>query len=259
MHTDHQIAAYGIMNLYFLSSPSHNVLQNDWFLPSIQDDFSLVQQDVIQLCPDGTYRSPGFREMMAQKVDLIIRAIHDNPKEVFLYSDVDVQLFRSIQEDVDILMTGRDLLLLRDSPRGVICPGFLAGRGTDNMLRLWSEIRESLCGEGKKDDQDYLNEHLLGQPTITSLVGSRFLYRLSGRYWPVRYRKSSEGFGVRWDYLPPRYYCFGAKAWRKWGPGDSLNIPRDIAVHHANWVYGIDGKIQQLRAVKNEVRRLDAI
>ncbi|MDE0839560.1 MAG: putative nucleotide-diphospho-sugar transferase [Kiritimatiellae bacterium] len=241
------------MKLYILTSESHTRLLNEWFLPSIEDDFELVRQDSSQICSDGRYMASGFVEMMIKKVDLILRAIEENPSRVFIYSDVDVQFFCGIESDIAKLMDGMDMLIIKDSPRGVMCPGFFAGRGSDAFRDLWLKIRERLEQSTKYHDQDVLNDLLLGRAIACSVTLSRALFYLTSCYVPVLHYRSLHNFGVRWGYLPPRYYCYGADTWRRWKPGRPVHLPDPIFVHHANWVSGVQGKFELMDAVRKKV------
>lgn len=241
------------MRLYFFSSASHHVLKDEWFLPSLKDDFELVYEEAEQACKNGEFMAAGWLETMLGKVDLILRAIRENPGEVFLHSDVDVQFFQPIQSDIEGLMQGKDFVIMRDSPRGVMCPGFFAGRGTDRLLDLWSRIRDAILPPGKKHDQDLLNDFVLGEVNPLRVAVSRIIYRATGAYIPVGHRPPARPCTVRWDYLPERYYCYGAKTWREWRPGTDLQLPSNIMLHHANWTRGIDNKIAQMKAARAKV------
>lgn len=241
------------MRLYFFSSASHHVLKDDWFLPSLKDEFELVYEEAEQVCENGKFMASGWLETMLGKVDLILRAIRENPGDVFLHSDVDVQFFRPIQSDIETLMRDKDFLVMRDSPRGVMCPGFFAGRGTPELLDLWTRIRLALQPPGKKHDQDLLNDFVLGEVNLMQVAVSRFIYTTTGRYVPVWHRQPKKPSDVRWDYLPDRYYCYGGNTWREWQPDAPLHLPENLMLHHANWTRGIDNKIAQMKAVRERL------
>jgi hypothetical protein len=241
------------VKLYFFTSQSHSRLLNEWFLPTLEDDFELVREDSDQICPDGQFMASGWLQMMVKKVDLILRAIAENPGEIFLHSDVDVQFFGPIEEDIRSLMTDMDMVIIKDSPRGVLCPGFFAARGGDGMRDLWCQIRELLVSSHKYHDQDFLNHLVLGRASSWSVALSRAFFFLTGRYLPVQHRRPSHDFGIRWSYLPPRYYCYGADTWRRWKPGRPLELPSSILIHHGNWVSGVNGKFELMDAVRKKV------
>src|SRR5579864_4047396 len=81
------------IKLYALYTPSHEVLKNTYFLPSIQDDFEIILEECEQTCPTANFLSEGWTQTTMRKVDLIIRAIQENWDSFFIFSDVDIQFF----------------------------------------------------------------------------------------------------------------------------------------------------------------------
>lgn len=59
--------------------------------------------------------------------------------------------------------------------------------------------------------------------------------------------------GVSWDYFPKEIFGGGTLTGRGWKPGDDLKIPSEIIIHHANWTYGLEDKINQLQFVRSKV------
>src|SRR5579863_9116343 len=81
------------IKLYAIYTPSHEILKDSYFLPSIQDDFELIIENVEQTCESAKFMSAGWTKTTIKKVDLIIRAIQENWDSLFIFSDVDIQFF----------------------------------------------------------------------------------------------------------------------------------------------------------------------
>jgi len=52
------------LRLYAFYTPSHQVFLDDWFLPSIQDDFDLILECYDQVCKNGDFMKDGWIETM---------------------------------------------------------------------------------------------------------------------------------------------------------------------------------------------------
>ncbi|HEV2916851.1 MAG TPA: hypothetical protein VGW78_03830, partial [Candidatus Babeliales bacterium] len=130
------ITAQDKIKLYALYTPSHEILKDDFFLPSMQDDFDIIFEFCEQTCPSAQFMSEGWTDTTIRKVDLIIRAIQENWGSIFIFSDVDIQFFAPVQEKILTLMEGKDLVIQKNSPNGVLCTGFFACRGNEKTLQL---------------------------------------------------------------------------------------------------------------------------
>src|SRR5579871_2072697 len=120
------IAAQEKMKLYALYTPSHEQLKDQFFLPSIQDDFDIVFEFSEQTCSSAKFMDEGWTDTTIRKVDLIIRAIEENWGSIFIFSDVDIQFFSPIKATILKLMKNKDLMIQKNSPNGVLCSGFFA-------------------------------------------------------------------------------------------------------------------------------------
>ncbi len=211
------------IKLYAIYTPSHAVLKDNWFLPSIQDDFDLVVEFHDQTCPSANYMHAGWTRTTIKKVELIIRAIEENWGKIFIFSDVDIQFFAPIQNQIEQLMENKDMVIQKNHSNGMLCSGFFACRGNEKTLNLWQDAHKLMLNNQKISDQRALNSCL---------------------------RKNNK-YNVAWGYLPNTFFNPG----RIWGPGKRLAIPNNIVIHHANWTRGIKNKIAQLRYVRNIVNK----
>lgn len=215
------------MKLYAIYTPSHRVFKDKWFLPSIQDDFDLVIEFHKQICSSASFMSSGWANTMIKKVELIIRAIEENWGKVFIYSDVDIQFFAPVQNKIEQLIKGKDIVFQKNNPAGKICAGFFACRGNEKTLQLWQDVHRYMINNKEISDQATLNKCLRG--------------------------KNKNKYNVIWDYLPNIFFGGGTLTGCSWKPKKKLPIPKKIVMHHANYSIGIKNKIAQLNYVRKKV------
>ena len=216
------------MKLYALYTPSHEILKNDFFLPSIQDDFEIIFEFAPQTCSSVTFMKEGWTDTTIKKVDLIIRAIKENWGKVFIFSDVDIQFFAPIEDVINVLMKDKDIVMQRNNPEGVLCTGFFACRANKQTLHLWEDVKKAMEKDKSSSDQITFNRC-------------------------IKKKSKKNPYGVRWEYLPNEFFGGGTLTGKLWLPGDRLPIPKNIVMHHANWTRGIKNKIAQLVYVRTKV------
>ena len=149
---------YAKMRLYALYTPSHAVLKDTFFLPSIQDDFEIIFEFAPQTSQTAVFMSEGWTATTMRKVDLIIRAIEENMGDVFIFSDVDIQFFAPIQECIEKLIEGKDIIMQRNNPEGVLCTGFFACRANEKTLLLWKDVKKHMHDNKLHSDQISFNK-----------------------------------------------------------------------------------------------------
>jgi hypothetical protein len=218
------------VKLYAFYTPSHKILVDQWFLPSVQDDYEMVIEFHEQECESGNFMDVGWLDAMHRKVDLIIRAIEENWGKIFIHSDIDIQFFKPTKAMIMALMQKKDLVIQRDSPQGGICAGFFACRGNDRTLKLWKDIKKRM-----------LETMQSGKPEHDQKALSYFL--------------KLKPCPVVWDFLPVEFFNAGTLTGKGWMPGRILPIPHNIVLHHANWTVGVANKIAQLKYVRDEVNK----
>lgn len=208
------------IKLYAFYTPSHKEMCEQWFLPSIQDDFELILECFDQECKSANFMEDGWMATMVHKVNIVIRGVRENMGGYFIHSDVDIQFFGSIQNAIEESLKGKDLVIQRDNPAGGACAGFFACRANQKTLALWNAVKAGL-GKNRKNDQDVLNDLL------------------------------REGkFGIKWGYLPESFFGGGTFSGKRWQAGEDLKIPKNPLMHHANYTVGIPNKLAQLEYVR---------
>ncbi len=215
------------IKLYTLYTPSHEIFLKKWFLPTLKDNYELVIEFHKQISPDGAGSSVSFSQTMLAKTKLILRGIHENWGECFIYSDVDIQFFKPTKSLLLSLLKDNDLIIQKGDPRGGLCAGFFMCKANEKTLKLWGEIKKYMINHPKMDDQETMELFL----------------------------RNSNPFAIKWDYLPNAFYGAGIIKSKFWLPGDSLTFPsEDIVLHHATCTRGIQNKIKQLEYVKRIVQ-----
>ena len=77
------------MKLYSLYTNHHKVFKDDWFIPSLREEFDLNIREY-QLDNKGEIGNKTFKKAMLLKVSTIIDAIKENDKDIIIYSDIDI-------------------------------------------------------------------------------------------------------------------------------------------------------------------------
>jgi len=257
------------MKLFSFYTPSHRIFKERWFAPSLKENYECIFEECPQECETGQFMAEGWIRTMMRKVDLIVRAIRKNPGEVFVYSDVDVQFFRPMQELLSKLMEGKELLVQQNAPAGMpaemLCAGFFVCRANRRTLKLWRTVRD--CTRTLKDlnEQSVLNGLLAGDGRqLEWMIGrlrkepcfSRRRFFLKRFFLRSLISKMAQcRHSLEWGLLPPEFFGGGTFTGTVWRPGTELAVSENIVLHHANWTVGIQNKIAQLEYVRRRVRQ----
>lgn len=250
------------MRLYAFYTPSHQILKDEWFVPTLQDNYELKVERYDQECVSGKYRQGGWAKTMLRKIESVVKAVRENWDEIFIYSDVDIQFFRPTKNLISRFLKGKDMVFQTDSPEGALCAGFFACRANPRTLKFWQGIRDRLSNDEdpKRGDQDLVNHLLLGRAGgLGQRIGSRvfgLLAKGSRCFTPCR-AYFGNPYRVKWTYLPVEFFGGGTLTGRQWEPGASLKVPKNIVLHHANWTVGLENKIAQLELVRGIVTNRD--
>lgn len=225
------------VNLYTYFTPTHQLLFDKWFKPSVKDDFNIRLNLYAQEAKDGVFEKLGWMNTMRHKNDMLTKAVKDNMNDLFVFSDVDIQFFGRIKATLLEELGEMDVLFQRDASdafgndkmRGVACSGFFICRGNKRTLSFFKTVRKTF----EEDD---------------SIKGDQVAFN----------RVLAENkMKLKWGYLSDKFFSPGAreaipgKNW-VWAPGVPFGLPEGLLMHHANWTRGIDNKIQQLEYVREK-------
>jgi len=222
------------LKLYASYTKSYEGIATDFFVPSLGNQFD-THITLLEDTPGGEYKSHNFAGVLEKKQNMILNAIQENWGDVFIVSDVDIQIFKPITEDLLNAIEGYDIVCLNDHIThgpDVLCAGFFICRANDLTLRLLELVKKQTPRENREQICfNYIIQHS---------------HRLLGKQ-------------IRYDYLPESYINGCTHPNRLWQSGMDFPVPRDIALHHANWTIGIDDKIAQLDNVRNAVAQRQKI
>jgi hypothetical protein len=216
------------MKIYTFYTDTHESMLNDWFLPSFKlynPNLEIIVKKFDQECPSGSFMEDGWHKTMLKKVDYIIEAIEKNWNSEFIHADCDIQCFGPIVDDIANQLKDNDLVGLDETPiylNKEICCGFFICKGNENTFKLFHHIKS------------VVNKNLNDQMALNSL----------------------KQYYIKSDVLDLKYYnithSLGPMIWT---PEIEIpNISKNILIHHANWIVGVENKIKNLKLVKEKIK-----
>jgi len=211
------------MKVFTFYSDTHETMLNDWFLKTIPNDVDVKIKKIPQECATGEFQSDGWMQSMYRKVDYLIECC-ETEEEVFVHSDCDIQFFRSFKDEVTQKMESGnlDLLAQQDQP-GPICCGFMAIKPSKKMADLFRDVKEVMR-------QYNINDQL----SLNNILGRRE--------------------DIMFSVLDSNYYSVWRSLNGVWdGTQEITNIPKNIVMHHANFVEGVDLKMKCMEKVRSLV------
>ena len=114
------------MKVYIFFTKSHKILLDEWFLPSIKDEYN-AELDITefeQKCESGTLNTDGWLETMYYKIDTILKGINEHinkENNIFIHSDIDIQFFDNFIADCEELFKKTDCDILFQRGGRSIC------------------------------------------------------------------------------------------------------------------------------------------
>ena len=207
--------------IYAVVTESHRALLEDWFLKYLPDD--CIPTIAILKAAPVSFRSGHWHKIFIHKLQLVLQAIERHSGEIISISDVDIQFFRTFADEVCTLIEGYDILFQNSKPEGPeiltqLCAGFSIVRCGPVAAEFFKEALRLV--EEKND------------PSFDDQVA--FQSMCSG---PT---KAKVGL------LPNTYWTCG----KMWFPDMPLDLPENIALHHAAWIVGNGGKVIQLEKAR---------
>lgn len=220
------------MNMYACASPSHMKLARHHFLPSIPLDLNLVElaqleQPLLDSKTNerstGTYGQIGFNRACELKIRHLLTCLRRQGSP-FVYSDVDIRFYGCVAEEALSALGDRDIAFQHDGPVGP-CTGFMVIRPSFQIVTLFERVLTAM-----------LNDDIHDQEALVRVIG---------------------GTNCRWTFLPSeKFWTFGQTGCL-WEPGQDVNVPNALLMHHANWTIGLEHKDALLELVyaKTELAR----
>jgi hypothetical protein len=213
------------MIIYTHYSDSHSTMFEEYFLKSLRniytkEDLPLKVISHPQTTKDGEFMSNGWLETMDIKLDVILQSIDENYGKSFIFSDSDVQFFQPFVGDIVEKLKYYDIACQED--RGTLCAGFFGCNANSNTKNLFQIIKKTF--KSMVNDQVCLNHHK-NLVKYTLLDKNKF-FTIGNSF------DNSDGTNV-------------------WDNNTNIIPPKNILIHHANYVIGRDNKLKLLKMIKD--------
>ncbi len=250
--------------MYFMYTPSHLPLLKDWFVPTLKDRFILKPFRSAQLCPSGLYRKSGWHETVVQKFDYMIKAIKENPGEILIFSDVDIQFFGETEELLRKSLNKYDIAFLRDGDKSKFKSSELEEDSLlDQGALFFQNIIRKLLGKELKSSSRRSSNGIYCSGFFALRASDKIL-KLCKRAKKIAKRSrigDQRAFNLAFKHfkneikiglLPEEFYSPGIDRLNNnlWTPAQNLSPSAEIVLHHANWTVGVENKLAQLHHVK---------
>ncbi len=205
------------MNIYTTYSNTHKVFL-PWFnsIKLVESNLTPVYTEIEQKCPTGEFASEGWNDATKQKLENLIDITNSDNDDFFVFSDVDVQFFKPVWELGKRALENHDIVFQNDY-YGAQCTGFFYCRINDKTKSLFQEALK--IHHSHRDDQTSIQAAL-------KLVS-----------------------GLKHALLPKEYFTYGMY-FDHWHGQDQFFVPKNMVLHHANWVMGVENKVKLLEATR---------
>ena len=216
-----------MVKIYTHYSDSHKEMYETFFKISLR---KLYTKDTIvirgcyhkQTTRDGMFMSSGWLDSMDIKLDVIMTALKENKDDWFIFSDCDVQFFNPFLEDLENELKSVDIVCQNDCDS--LCAGFFAAKSNEKTYQLFELIKQNF--KMLVNDQVALNEY-------KDIVNYKLLDKQ--KYFTIgNFFNNIDGTHI-------------------WDNKTDITPPKDILLHHANYVKGAASKIKLLAHIKNKV------
>lgn len=222
------------MTIYTHFSDSHKEMYERYFIQSLRklytkDEVKVVAAYHPQTTQSGSFMTPGWLDSMDIKLRLISEALEQESQ--FIFADCDIQFFRSFVSDIVEQLKSVDMVFQED--RESLCAGFFGCNSNERTKQLFTSIHTHF--RSLVNDQVALNNF---KDTITYKLLDKEQYYTIGNF----FENKNDTFV--WNNLT---YIIPSNIW-----DNTTNIipPKNIVMHHANYVIGTENKLKLLEMIK---------
>lgn len=211
------------MKVYTFFTNTHKIFL-DYFINSFpfEENLDLEIRFLSQDCVDGKFHSDGWNTTMMKKVQYIIDSLYETSNDdLFIHSDIDVQFFGKIKNDLEILMNKNNFDILFQNDGNQVCMGFFVCKSNQTTKNFFKKVYDNL--HNHKNDQYAVNYYI-------------------------------RNFNINWGVLPDRYFSIGVKNSLWLGEPKTFILPENIIMHHANFTVGVENKIKLLNIIKDQIK-----
>ncbi|MCI5051910.1 MAG: glycosyltransferase family 77 protein [Simkaniaceae bacterium] len=210
--------------LYSFLTPIYEPIYRDFFLPSLEKEplIELHLHEIGQISTSGMNGSPGFRETVWNKLEMLEKAILDaQDGEIIFYSDIDIVFLKPFVRETLRHLAEHDFVVQQGWPAKSACSGFFALRCNKTTEQF---IQRALrhAKEQKINDQPAIRHTLTHAKDLT------------------------------WKFLPIANFPNGAYAMQKrhlYAPGALVRLNDQALIFHANWCKNLQYKYHFINEV----------
>eukprot|EP00927_Polykrikos_kofoidii_P050642 TRINITY_DN44533_c0_g1_i1.p1 TRINITY_DN44533_c0_g1~~TRINITY_DN44533_c0_g1_i1.p1 ORF type:complete len:389 (-),score=40.72 TRINITY_DN44533_c0_g1_i1:398-1564(-) len=200
-------AAFRPLRDHFVASIAASIVPASGLFPSVNSTSNAnAGFDLRETCEEfdvNDHRTAGGPHVYLFKTQLLLEALDaTEPGGYFVISDVDIQFLGEVFPIVAEGIAGRDMCFQREFHELGVNIGFMAIRRSEGTIKFWRRVLKEVTRSGAHD-QKVVNNLLYGTHEVE--------------------------LGLRWGVFPPQI-------WASSQAFDGGSPPRDIALHHANWV-----------------------
>ena len=209
------------LKVYCCYSESHRQLFERHLKSSLPASMELIGLEIPQESETGAFETDGFLDTCIRKIQHLIEILTKSlGGGAFGFFDVDIRFYGDPTADL-LQLLGESEMLFQDDGLAGACTGCMVLRPTPRVLEFWRVVLKWMQDRHQMD-QDAANR-LLATHTAPP-----------------------------WELLPERYWTVGRNG-REWNPGDPINPPANLKVHHANWTRTVANKTLLLQAVQEKM------
>ena len=218
------------MIIYTHYSDSHKKLYDDYFKVSLRKLYSKDEVYIRaayhkQTTVEGKFMEAGWLESMKYKLQVILQAIDENKDGHFIFADTDIIFYQPFVQDLKEAIGDNDIACQEDCDS--LCAGFFIARGNDKNKELFTQVYNNFTQ--MVNDQVALNH-------FKNMVQYKLLDK-------------------------KKYYTIGnffnnADGTHKWDGVSNIIPPKEIKIHHANYVVGVSDKIKLIDLIKTNYENL---
>jgi len=176
-------------------------------------DIDLNIQFMPQECVTGEFEDTGWMKTMTRKVQYILTSFNELKNgDIFIHSDADIVFLKPYKDNILQELGDKDIIFQSDV--GTACMGFFVCRVNEKTKKLFTTLLQILPEH--KHDQHAVNFLLKNNNELkASLLSRRFFnYGFNGRHYTGE---------------------------------DTIILPSDIILLHANFTVGIENKTKLLQ------------
>jgi hypothetical protein len=149
------------MRVFSIYTDSTKRLADEWFLPSIKDNWEICIKYLPEYKDEGNYLSPQWYKVIQEKITMLMEEIKKNIGDVILWIDIDFQFFRECTPEISRAIRDKDIVFqIWDRKKRQVNTGFMAIRCNNHSLSFFERISSIDYSTFQFADQDAANQLL---------------------------------------------------------------------------------------------------